>query len=58
MNGNDLNPLILDKVKEVVDDVHVQEFIYNILETEREYGSKRGKISEYEKTLAKCVRGE
>lgn len=58
MNGNDLNPLILDKVKEVVDDVQVQVFIHKILETERKYGSTRGKINEYEETLSKCVGAE
>lgn len=59
MNNNDLNPLILDKVKQVVNDTEVQKFIREVLEVEREYeGIKRGKMGEYEKMLARHVRRE
>ena len=58
MTDSDINPLIRDKVNQVVDDRQTHEFIYDILEIERSYAgfSGRGKLAEYEAALAKYVR--
>lgn len=58
MTDLDINPLIRDKVCQVVDDRQTQEFIYDIFEIERSYEgfSARGKLAEYEAVLAKYVR--
>lgn len=58
MNDSELNPLIRDKIMEVVNDRQTQDFIFDMLEIERSYAgiSARGKMAEYEDALAKYVR--
>ncbi len=58
MTDSELNPLIRDKIDQVVNDQQTQEFITDMLEIERSYAgiSTRGKMDEYESALAKYVR--
>ena len=58
MTDSELNPLIRDKISQVIDDRQTQEFIADMLEIEKSYAgiSARGKMAEYESALAKYVR--
>lgn len=58
MSDSELNPLIRDRISQVIDDRQTKEFVLDILEIERSYERIRskGKMDEYESALAKYVR--
>ncbi len=58
MGTLEINQLIREKLHADVKDQDTRNFIEDILKIERDYKPKRGKINEYEKTLAKYVRME
>ena len=58
MKKSEINPLILEKIASDVKDASLRSFIEEILIIEQDYPSKRGKMREYEKALAKHMRSK
>ena len=52
----DINPLIQEMLDKTVYDKDICSFIRKILEEEREYMGKKGKLRKYEEILAEYVR--